>query len=56
MCCFICVRVCVLFVEKVGGLHSPLALFVCACWFVCVCVRVCVLLCVYVCVCVCYSL
>ena len=52
MCCFICVRVCVLFVEKVGGLHSPLALFVCACWFVCVCACVCVSVCVCVCVCV----
>jgi len=31
------VYVCVLFVEKVGGVHSPLALFVCAFLYVCVC-------------------
>ena len=52
--------VCVLFVAKVGGVHSPLA---CACWFVFVCVCVirckggrCALtssLCVLVCICVC---
>jgi len=36
----------VLFVETVGGVHSPLALFVCVLLCMCVCVG----LCVYVCV------
>ena len=61
LCVLVCiVCVCVLFVAKVGGVHSPLA---CACWFVFVCVCVirckggrCALtssLCVLVCICVC---
>ena len=40
LCVLVCICVCVLFVAKVGGVHSPLA---CACWFVFV-------------LCVCYSL